>query len=166
MDRDDEMRARRIGDALAWIVALLDQHRLPYQVVGGLAAQAYGAQRPLVDIDLYAPLVGAQAFLDAVQPFTARALAPYADDRWRLAFLKLVHAGQPIEIGDTCSRPQYFDRQQGCWVDQVIDFARSVPCVVYGVSVSMMPKQELIAYKAALGRDVDQLDLADLLATG
>ena len=47
------MDSDKISQALTWIVTLLNDQQVQYQIVGGLAAQAYGARRPLVDIDLY-----------------------------------------------------------------------------------------------------------------
>jgi hypothetical protein len=41
--------------ALDWIIDYLEQNEIPYLVCGGLAAQAYGSKRELVDIDLYTP---------------------------------------------------------------------------------------------------------------
>jgi hypothetical protein len=36
--------------ALAWIVQTLHQHQTPFQAVGGLAARAYGATRPITGV--------------------------------------------------------------------------------------------------------------------
>ena len=77
-----------IGQALAWIVGLLNQHNIPYQIVGGLAAKAYGAKRPLVDIDIYAPLEQARAALDELQPYIIRELLPHHSASWDLIYIK------------------------------------------------------------------------------
>jgi hypothetical protein len=54
--KDSTTDAEKISQALNWIVSLLNRHHIPYQIVGGLAAKAYGARRALVDIDMYVPL--------------------------------------------------------------------------------------------------------------
>lgn len=36
--------AQKIGAALDWIVSLLNRYHITYQIVGGLAAKAYGAR--------------------------------------------------------------------------------------------------------------------------
>ena len=76
--------AQKIGQALNWIVSLLNHHNIPHQIVGGLAAKAYGAQRPLVDIDLYAPLDKAQAALEEMKPYIVRELLPHLSASWDL----------------------------------------------------------------------------------
>ena len=45
--------SRPIAAALGWIAGLLGEAEIPFQVVGGVAAAAYGATREVADIDLY-----------------------------------------------------------------------------------------------------------------
>ncbi|GIH13884.1 hypothetical protein [Rugosimonospora africana] len=57
---------RDIATALTWVVSALRRQHVPFQVVGGLAAHAYGDRRPIVDLDFYAPLVAADGFLTEI----------------------------------------------------------------------------------------------------
>ena len=41
--------------ALIWITDIIKKHHTPFQITGGLAAIAYGANRPLLDIDIDIP---------------------------------------------------------------------------------------------------------------
>jgi uncharacterized protein len=81
--------ARQTGAALRWLVSLLNFHDVPYQIVGGLAAQAYGATRPLVDIDLYMPFEQSQAALAEMRPFLVRQPLPHLSQSWDLVYLAL-----------------------------------------------------------------------------
>ncbi len=160
MQRPD---AEKVHNALAWIVDVLNRHNLPYQVMGGLAAQAYGAARPLVDIDLYAPLDKAAAMLEELRPYVTRELSPYKSASWDVLFMALEYQGQWIEIGDSSTPCYIFSRLDQRWVPLVIDFARSNRMQLYGVEVDVMPKEQLLSYKAMLDREVDHLDIADIL---
>jgi hypothetical protein len=149
--------------ALAWIVDLLTSREVPFQAVGGLAARAYGATRPLVDLDFYLPLQRYGDIGPAVLPHLTRAPRPYRDDAWDLTFAQIVYAGQKIELGGILDA-RYYDRVEGCWRPQVVDFSRSRWVELFRVVVPVMPKEELIAYKSRLGREVDRQDLAEIAA--
>ena len=153
---------RRIGRALGWIVGLLNRHRVPYQIVGGLASQAYGAHRPLVDIDLYIPLDQAAAALDEMRPYLEREPLPHRSAAWDLVYLALEYEGVWIEIGDSSSNPRFYDQVDQRWEPQVIDYAASQFVELYGVEVAVMPKAELARYKTRLDREVDHLDLQQM----
>ena len=157
---------RDVHDALAWVVATLDRHHCPYQVVGGLAALAYGGRRPLNDIDLYAPVAGFPGLVRDLRPYTVWGPAHYRDDAWDLVFMKIDFAGVRIEIGDASSPAQYFDAGRACWVDQGVDFSRSQRRTVQGVAAEVMPLAELLRYKRALARPVDLADVQELTAPG
>jgi hypothetical protein len=147
--------------ALAWVVGLLERHDIPFQAVGGLAARAYGATRPLADLDFYIPMERFPELLPKASPHVVWGPEHYRDANWDITFVKLAYAGQPIEFGDATAA-YFFDRAAQAWVRQEIDFGASVWHEVLGVRVPVMPLSELIAYKRRLAREVDYLDLAEL----
>ena len=151
-----------VQQALAWLISLLERHQVPYQVVGGLAAQAYGATRPLVDIDLYMPLDQAKAALEEMQPFVKREPGPHLSASWDLIYLALQVGGVWIEIGDSNHNPRFFNRIDQRWEPQVIHFEASQQVKLYGLELMVMPKDELIRYKAMLDREVDHRDLQEI----
>ncbi len=149
--------------ALAWLVDLFERHAVPYQVVGGLAARAYGATRPVVDVDLYMPFEQAQSLLAEIQPFIVRPPLPHKSDSWDLVYLALEYHDVYIEIGDSSTHPRFFNRLDGCWEDQRLDYGASVTANLFEVEVKVMPREELARYKRMLDRDVDHLDLAEMV---
>lgn len=153
---------QRVARALMWVVGALLKHDVPYQVVGGLAARAYGAHRPLADIDLYVPFDQVGNFLRAIQPFVTWGPEHYDDETWDLTFLKINYGGQRIELGDSSTAPRFFNVRDGCWERQQIDYLNPTIVKVYGLTVEVMPKDELIRYKAALGRAVDLMDITQM----
>jgi len=151
--------AKGVGEALAWIVGVLERHGVPYQVAGGLAARAYGAARPIVDVDLYAPFDRAGAALEEIRPRIIWGPEHHAGDEWELTFLKADHGGQRVELGDSSSEPRFFDRGEDRWVPQRVDYEAGVRVELLGVSAWVMPEEELVRYKRALGRQVDLVDI-------
>jgi hypothetical protein len=144
------------------VVALLTRYRVPYQICGGLAAKAYGATRPLVDIDIYASLEGSPSFhpfMEEVRPYLIREWAPYRSAAWDLRFLALSYQGMQIELAESGAKPRFYNQREHRWEDQVIAFAASAHMLLYGVEVAIMPKDELVAYKSLLDRAVDHLDI-------
>ena len=157
--KDSTTDAEKISQALNWIVSLLNRHHIPYQIVGGLAAKAYGARRPLVDIDMYVPLEQAEGALAEIKLYITWGPAYYLDDWWDLTYLKIDYHGQLIEIGDSSTNPRFYNPRDQRWESQTIDFARSNILRLYDVEVAVMPQDELLAYKAMLDREVDHLDI-------
>ena len=151
-----------VGPALAWIVGLLERHVIPYQVVGGLAARAYGATRPVNDVDLYVPFDLAGFAIEEIQSSIVWGPQRHVDDHWDLTFLKANFGEQRVEIGDSSSIPRFFDAGEGRWVSQRIDYYASVRVELFGVRVAVMPKKELVRYKLALGREVDLVDVGQI----
>ncbi len=161
---DPTINRQAIELALTWIVSVLNRHHVPYQVVGGLAAQAYGATRPLVDIDLYMPFEQAQAALEEMRPFLVRQPLTHLSASWDLVYLALEFQGVLIEIGDSSTNPRFYNRTDRQWEPQVIDYACSHVARLYGVDLAVMPQEELIRYKRMLDREVDHVDIEQMRA--
>lgn len=133
---------------------------------GGLAARAFGATRDLVDLDFYVP--------EAALPALARLLAPGRDavaprrvrsPEWDVTVLALEVAGCRVELG-AAEGARWRDARTGTWHAAGIDFTLAETRTVLGVPTPVMPRDDLIAYKTALERDVDLLDLHDLTGCG
>jgi hypothetical protein len=149
------------SEALGWIVAVLLRAGVPFHVVGGLAARAYGATRSLVDLDFYIPTSRLDDVAGATAAYVTRFPSPHLDDCWDLTFMKLHYLGQPIEIGGA-DGARYFDRQASLWREAGIRFDASVERTILGIRLPVMPLGQLIEYKQRLDRDVDRLDVAEI----
>lgn len=156
---------RDTAAALAWIVALLTARGVPFQVVGGLAARAYGATREVHDLDFYIPTAAFGMIDDAIAPYLTRPPAHYRDAAWDIIFAQLVFAGQKIELGGA-DGARFYDRSTRTWTEQRVDFGCCEWRQVFGTVIPVMPKEKLIAYKSALDRPVDRLDIGELLRAG
>lgn len=157
-----DSKTKTVRRALVWIVDALNRHGVPYQVVGGLAARAYGARRGLVDIDIYVPFDEAAGLLEELQPHVAWGPEHFVDDSWDITFMKIDYRGQRIELGDSSTEPKFFNWKDRRWEVQRVDYERSAIAEVFGVEVLVMPKDELLRYKSALGREVDVADIEQI----
>ena len=131
-------------------------------MVGGLAARAHGASRPIVDVDLYVPFDRAGAVLEEIRPNVVWGPEHHSGDEWDLTFLKADYGGQRVELGDSSSDPRFFDRGRGRWVRQRVDYDAGVRVELFGVRAWVMPEEELVRYKRVLGRPVDLDDIAQI----
>ncbi len=160
MQRGDETKQ---GRALRWISGVLEAASIPYQVVGGLAARAYGATRPLADIDLYVPSGRLEEVAPSVEAHVTFGPGRVVSDEWDLTFMALEYEGQVVELGGADSIWIY-DQQAHEWAEQPVDFSTSERREVCGVTVPVMPRAQLIAYKQRLARDVDLQDIDEMRA--
>jgi hypothetical protein len=151
-------------EALRWIVEVLRRADVPFQVAGGLAARAYGATRPLADLDFYVPTSRLDEIADLVSAHVLRPPRLYRDECWDLVFMKLEYEGQSIELGGA-DGARYFDRQAGQWRDAGIRFDVSVGRTLFGIRLPVMPLEQLIEYKRRLDRDVDRQDIGEMTAS-
>lgn len=152
---------RNTKAALQWIVSLVEEHHIEYQIVGGLAAKAYGASRELWDIDLYFPGRDFEKACQLARDHLVWGPEHYVDDNWDIEFAKFLYSGQKIEMGnsDTARR---FDSERGLWVDENIDYQDDRKVEFLGVSFRAIRLEKLIEYKRKLDRDVDRIDIQEI----
>lgn len=165
-DRPDTLESpgatRSPGLVLRWFVGELARLGVPFQAVGGLAARAHGGTRPLMDLDFYIPERHLPAVAEVLEEHVVRPPSEHLDEHWDLTFMALVRAGWRIEIAGAESA-RLRDAESGNWIPAGIDFDRSVPLQVDRVTIPVMPRAELLAYKRRLDREVDRADVAELV---
>ena len=146
----------------------LEQHKVRYLLVGGLAMNLHGVPRTTMDVDLVVALDPAnlKAFLVAVEALRLSPVAPVSlndmlDPARRQQWLKeknmLVFALRPPEI-------------QGPTVDVLIDppvdveaaLTRTIWREVEGVRIPLISVEDLIHLKEKSGRAQDRSDIEHL----
>ena len=137
------------------------RNRIPFQITGGLAAKAYGAKRKLFDIDIYVP----DKYMDKVVKKTKKyiVLGPKHSKtkNWDLEYIKIIYAGQRIEIGSP-EKTKMFDKEKGKWIRDRINFSKPEVKEMFGLKIPVIPKKQLISRKIKLGRKVDKIDLRQM----
>jgi hypothetical protein len=146
--------------AFEWIVTLLRRFEQPFVVVGGLAANVYGAQRPLNDIDLDVPQEALIKLLPHVKQFITFGPAKYQDAEFDIELMSLRYAEQEIDL--TASESiRLFDHRSGEWRSVPTDLAAADEHELFGMTVPVMKRDLLVAYKQMIRR---QTDLEDIVA--
>ena len=148
-------------EALIWIKTILEEDRVPYQIVGGLAARCHGATRPLIDIDLYIPCAYVEVVLAQVKSFISKPFKRYVEDVWDIEYFQLIYKGQKIEIA-VSPGARFLNKRQNEWVDQTIDFTSSEIRKYEDIELPVMPRNELVVYKRLLDREVDRADIREM----
>lgn len=142
--------------ALRWIVEILKSKQIQFQIRGGFAAMLYGSSRELVDIDIDIHNKDFEKILDEVKGYIVFGPDQYVDESLNRRLMTLEYKGQLIDI---TGEGQIFDRSRSSWVDQVVNYEKSNNMEVYGMTVPVISKEDLLAYKAKLMRDVDKKDV-------
>ncbi|MBK7826439.1 hypothetical protein [Nannocystis sp.] len=144
---------------LAWLADLFARHGVPWRVTGGLAARCHGANRPLADIDIDVPDDALVALQPALAGFVVDPPYRHRSATWDLLLCTLDHHGQLVDLGGGSSC-RIFDHARGEWRDDLFAAHEVVHRELLGRVVPVIPRAALLAYKRALGRDVDRLDVA------
>ena len=147
--------------ALKWIVEILNKKHIPFQIGGGFAAKIYGVNRELADIDIAMPTDKLAEILPEVKEYITYNLEPFKDEKWELTGMTVKYKGQEIDLCGAQDK-KIFDEKSNNWVTLENDFSSSEYKDVYGMTVPVMAKERLIAYKKILMRDVDKEDLKGL----
>lgn len=147
--------------AFKWIIQILKKLHIPYQIAGGLAARAYGASRPLADIDIDIPEEYFASLSPKVRAHIVFGPDHYKDDFWDIYLLTLNYKGQAIDL---CGihKTKIFNKKLGKWQKITTDFSKNEKKKVLDLLVPVISRKELIAYKTVLNREVDQIDVKQI----
>ncbi len=155
------MEERNTEEALRWIVGLLNTHSIPFQISGGFAARLYGSSRELADIDIGIPDDRFEELYPEVKEYITFGPVRYLDEEWDLKLMTLKYKNQEIDIAGE-DDIKIFDKANNVWVSARRDLSISEQIEVFGLTVPVIPKADLVAYKKKLMREVDQADLRAL----
>jgi len=150
--------SKKTKEAFTWIIGILRQHRIPFHISGGFAANIYGSKRPLADIDIEVPDNKISIIKDDVKGFIIYGPKRYKDERFDLLLMTLRYKGQEIDICGIDSQ-KLFNKKTGKWEKESIDLSKATRKKAYGHLVPIIPLKNLIRYKKKIARDVDRKDV-------
>lgn len=147
--------------AFKWIIGILQERHIPFQITGGFAARVYGASRELADIDLDVPLERFDEIIPLVKKYALFGPGQFKDENWNLWMTTLEYEGQEIDIC-AAETEEIFNQNTKQWGKMNVDISKAEQHEVFGVAVHVVSREILIAYKNKLLRDVDKEDVAFL----
>ena len=142
----------------AWIVGVLNKHQVPFVISGGLAAKSYGSPRPLNDIDIDIHDKDFDLILNDIKTYIVFGPDYYRDERWDLLLATLNHEGQEVDIsgGDTL---KICDARTSEWKLNKTDFSNVEQREIFGITVPVIFRKDLIEYKSMLAGEHQQVDI-------
>ncbi len=147
--------------ALCWIVDLLNQKNIRYQITGGFAAKLYGSPRDLYDLDIDIDANNFNQLLPFVDPYIISGPQRYKDDSFAVWLLSLCYHGQLIDLS-LSQNARIFNKTTKKWEDSPTNFDQS-NIVNFGQQrFNVIPKDELIIYKKIIGRPTDLIDVQNI----
>jgi hypothetical protein len=144
------------------MVTLLRGLRIPFEIDGGMAAEAYGSTRELADIDINVP----EEDFYKIVPYVKRNLrfgpAWYRDARWELLMMTIKYAGQNIDVG-ALGQIRYFDAAAEQWIDFPDDLSDVREMDWMDMKLPFVNEMKLMIYKQQLDRGVDRKDVRAMI---
>jgi len=144
--------------ALIWITEILNKHKIPFQISGGLSAKLYGSPRSLNDIDIDIPEEGFKKIISEVKKYIIFGPERYIDKKWDLQLMTLNYFSQEIDISGS-EHLKIFDSKNNQWLSFPIDFKKVVWIPITGIKLPVISKEDLIKYKSYLDGDHQQIDI-------
>ena len=149
---------RSTKEAFIWIIKILKRRKVPYQISGGFAARIYGSKRLLADIDIEIPDRFFSRIILDIRKYLTFGPANYKDKNFSTHGVALKYRGQVIEMSGTETEKLY-DSKKKKWIKSKINLSKAVKKKVFGMTVPVIRKKDLIHYKGILMRKVDKEDL-------
>lgn len=149
---------RKTKEAFNWIIDTLETHKVPYRISGGFAARLYGSKRKLADIDVEILDSGFKKILVDIKNYIKIGPKKFEDKNMKTYGVVMNYKGQILELSGT--KTEYlFDINKKKWIKSRIDLSKITRKNVYGRSVKVIRRKDLIEYKRKLQREVDVRDL-------
>ena len=148
--------------AFKWIVGILQENKIPFQLSGGFAARIYGSDRPLYDIDIEVP----DSYFDKLLPFIKDYLIygpqRYLDETFDLLLMTLKYEEQEIDISG-CETDKLYNHETQQWESCDTKLNEAVEKEFYGLTVPVIKWQDLVEYKKKIRRSTDLEDVEAIL---
>jgi hypothetical protein len=145
---------------LECVALTLAENNIPFQVTGGLAAIAYGANRPLWDIDIDVSKKDIPKIRELFKGDIKDDYHHVESEHWDIYVMTLQINGVQVDfsqIEENYQIDKHGNRIGGCY-----DFSKAKGLEIEGIRLPVEDKEELVAYKKIIGRDTDLIDVRQI----
>ncbi|MFZ2072173.1 MAG: hypothetical protein WAV10_00610 [Minisyncoccia bacterium] len=147
--------------AFLWIVNILNNKNIPFQISGGFAAKIYGSPRELNDIDIDIPDENFPDIYDGVKQYAIYGPEHYKDAKWDALLMTLNYEGQEIDITGA-TNGKISNKNKSAWLQYPCDFNKVIYKEVFGITVPVISKEDLISYKRELDGEHQIVDIESI----
>lgn len=150
---------KKVMQGLKWIVAILDNNRIPYKIGGGFAAKIYGSPREVNDIDISLSGKYFDIIVSEVSNYITAGPKHYLNEKWDCNTLSVNYNGQDIDMTDVDTL-KMTDLTKTKWMNvKEHRLFEGIITDINGLAVSIMDPRDLISYKKELGGEHQQIDI-------
>jgi len=146
------------GNALRWIIGILDRHNIQYQITGGLAAKLYGSPREVNDIDIDICEKDFQTILSDISHYLIDGPAHYNDGKWDGKFITINYRGQYIDISAIDSL-FITNKERTEWLPYQRSYFDRLGIEIDGITLKILSPRKLIEYKKELDGEHQLIDI-------
>ncbi len=148
--------------AFNWIIDILEENDIPYQITGGCAAHIYGSPRLINDIDIDVPEKYLSLMAEKTKNFIVFGPKRFFNKKWDFQLLDLNYFGQEIELGSE-KNMKIFDDKKKKWCCMPSNIKTANTFEIFGRKIKVVNKNSLLEYKKLLNGDHQKLDIKFLL---
>lgn len=148
----------KVHRALKWIITILREQKIPYQICGGLCARFYGATRRINDIDIDIREKDFSRLQTIIKPYLISGPDLYVDKKWRVLMMSLKYKDQLIEFtnGDIV---KISNSNRSKWLVFRYDL-RDVTVIPWeGTILNLMKAEKILRYKKYLDGEKQKKDI-------
>ena len=135
--------------AFLWIINILNNKKIPFQISGGFAAKIYGSPRELNDIDIDISKKDFDKILPEISTYIIYGPSHYIDAKWDLELITLNYHGQEIDIGD-CDNILISNKERTKWISFATNFSKTLDINLNGIKIKVINPKDFIEYKKEL----------------
>lgn len=135
--------------ALEWLIQILDESKIEYQITGGLAGKIFGSERELHDIDIDVSEKDFPKILPKISEYIIYGPERYKDKKWDIELITLNYNEQEIDISGV-DTALISNKERTKWIKYPANFKKVLEFNIYGMNLKIIDLKDFLEYKKEL----------------